>query len=318
MKNTDAPLIHPFRNYAYDKDCNFAFLYVPCDSPLHCHYDFYEFSLITHGSFVNEYEGQTFPLPKNSLIFFRKGEQHSIWIEEPQSIHFSFIVKQSYFPNMDYRQLKKYIERPLTETQCLYLTELANSLMDNSNVAMRESLSHLFLFCALSFCIMPNHERCKPKSSQGHIDNLLTRLNNLSYLNYSVNEIYKDYPIAQSSLIYQSYFFFVKLAFFYKNLFYFFSSIFYKYPETRKGRKPYYLIRFSALSPLLMPLYYPLKVQFICFYFKRLHAHFHRCPFYSFPTVMFQQVAGNDFSDRIIRCQHYLAASTTAFMKTYH
>ena len=36
-------------------DC--AYLYSPLSSPLHQHSDFYEFSMVTYGSFINEYNG---------------------------------------------------------------------------------------------------------------------------------------------------------------------------------------------------------------------------------------------------------------------
>lgn len=94
-----------------------------CDTPLHRHTDFYEFTLVTYGSFINEYEGQKTKLLKNTLIFFRKGEQHCIWLEQQGSIHFSFIVEQDYFesafsryfPDRDLSGLGKYQMRTLSK-----------------------------------------------------------------------------------------------------------------------------------------------------------------------------------------------------------
>lgn len=210
MANSNTPIIHHcFRNYAYSEDRKIAFLYSPCDTPPHQHTDFYEFTLVTYGSFINEYEGQKLNLPKNTLILFRKGEQHSIWQEQPGSIHFSFIVEQDYFesmfsryfPGKDISSLGKYQMRTLSESEGGFLTDLSTRLLDNTSQENRDSLSHLFLFDALTFCLMPEQVNTELKGSHIYVEKLLNRLNNYFYLHYSVSEIYKDYPIAQSSLI---------------------------------------------------------------------------------------------------------------------
>lgn len=74
-------------------NANYAYLYSPISSPLHRHEDFYEFSLIIQGSFINEYNGQTQLLRKNSLIYFRCGEAHSITAEIGFSSESHFIQK---------------------------------------------------------------------------------------------------------------------------------------------------------------------------------------------------------------------------------
>ena len=58
MQNQDRPLLYQFKEHAFSNDAKYAQLYVACDTPLHTHFDFYEFSLVTYGSFINEYKGQ--------------------------------------------------------------------------------------------------------------------------------------------------------------------------------------------------------------------------------------------------------------------
>ena len=89
---------HFIEEYSTSKNPTYAFLFAPCkNADLHTHCDFYEFSLITRGSFINDYKGQQETLPNDTLIFFRKDETHAILTDAPMSIHFSFLVESNYF-----------------------------------------------------------------------------------------------------------------------------------------------------------------------------------------------------------------------------
>ena len=74
-------------------DC--AYLYSSISAPMHRHEDFYEFSLVTYGSFINHHNGHSHTIRKNCLLYFRCQESHSISAGNEQSTHFSFIVKKS-------------------------------------------------------------------------------------------------------------------------------------------------------------------------------------------------------------------------------
>ncbi len=198
-----------FKNYARTKNSKMTYLYTLVDSTAHKHADFYEFAFVINGSFVNEFNGHKNILPQNTLAFFYKGTEHGIFLNEPHSVHFSFLIEQNYFedafsrffPDIPRYQLGQYIERPLTKSQGKYLTDLANLLSNNANAASHDTLATLYLFTALSICLLPAPEIEKPKSTLFYAQQLLERLNNFSYLTCSVNEIYRDYPIAQSALI---------------------------------------------------------------------------------------------------------------------
>lgn len=209
MNVQNTPLLYQFKEHAFSSEAKYTQLYVACDTPLHTHFDFYEFSLITYGSFTNEYKGKKNILQKNSLIFYQKGESHSIMINSPESIHFSFVIQKDYFeslismyfPKQPLSSLEKYLEQHLTNQQADYLIDLSNRLMNNSNHKIKEKLAHLFFFTAFTFCTIPNQAIANQKGAHVYIDNLLNNLNNYSYLSKNVSDIYKDYPIAKSSLI---------------------------------------------------------------------------------------------------------------------
>ncbi len=209
MKNASKIEMNFFKDYAFSKDTKYAYLYSSCGCQLHKHTDFYEFSLVTFGSYTNEYNNTSYHLSRNSLVFFKQDEQHSIHTNDESSIHFSFLIEKThfeslfatYFPTRSLNTVESYIEQHLTDTQANYLTDLTNKLLDNSDAKTKEQWANLFLFTALSFCIIQKKSEKKLKSSQIYIERLLSRLNDFAYLNYSVKDIYKDFPMAQSALI---------------------------------------------------------------------------------------------------------------------
>lgn len=212
MNFTSTPLLYNLKKYAFSSDSVCAFFYNPCDAPLHKHCDFYEFSLITYGSFVNEYNGKQKECPRNTLIFYREGEEHCLWVKQPDSIHFTFIIKKVYFesmfkkffPDSDIDVLDGSFQLQLTDRQGEFLSELASQLMTYSIHGTDNAFVQLFLFNALSLCIIAENEIVLPSKSSGqYVDSLLTRLNNFTYIKHTVKQIYTDYPIAQSSLITQ-------------------------------------------------------------------------------------------------------------------
>ena len=198
-----------FKNYARTINSKTAYLYTLVDSSTHKHADFYEFSLVTNGSFANEFNNHRNILSTDTLAFFYKGTEHSIFLNEDHSVHFSFLIEQHYFedafsrffPDVSRHQLGQYLERPLTPKQAKYLAELANLLSNNTMASSHDTLATLYLFTALSICLLPASTTEKSKSTLFYAQQLLERLNNFSYLNCPVNQIYRDYPIAQSALI---------------------------------------------------------------------------------------------------------------------
>lgn len=198
-----------FSEFQFSRDVKCSYLYAAGDVAQHKHVDFYEFSLIIRGQYKNTYDKKTYSVQNNSLLFFKKGEQHSMVRSEPNSLHFSFIVEENFFeevfehffPKHSLLDLGKYIEKKLSNRQCEYLNELANKLLDNTLLSERELLIELFLFNALSSLLISERIETKKKSNQFYAEQLLERLNDFRYINYSVAEIYKDYPIAQTTII---------------------------------------------------------------------------------------------------------------------
>lgn len=210
MPSTQIVQQNHFHYYAFYEKSVCAFLYNSYDAPLHQHCDFYEFTLVTYGNFKNEYHGKIMDCPKNTLFFYKTGATHNLWSDYEGSVHFSFIVHkdyfenafQRYFPNISLESLESYVQTTLSDYQSDYLNMLASKQRDYARYGTDNIYVQLFLFNALSFCILSNveSEAVSPSKHQ-YIENLLVRFNNYTYIKHSVNQIYKDYPIAQSTLI---------------------------------------------------------------------------------------------------------------------
>lgn len=205
-KKTRSNYFH-FQRSIPGTDC--AYLYSSISAPMHCHEDFYEFSLVTYGSFINQHNGNSHIIRKNCLLYFRCQESHSIQAENEQSTHFSFIVKKErfeelckqFFPRSDFFAMHDCVEKQLTELQGEYLSELFKALYICAPGENLTDRIELFLYNAMSLVQSDTQGASSERSSDRYIDKLLTNLNNYSYVPLKVSQIYKEYPLAQSTLI---------------------------------------------------------------------------------------------------------------------
>lgn len=209
MKNNTSVQAYRFEIYRLEKDTDFSGLYNYTGAETHMHPDFYEFSLIISGAYDNIHKGVHHKLEKNTLIFFKIGEQHALHSLAPNSLHFSFIIKEKlmdqlfsrFFPDQNISQFPSYVERHLAPIEGEHLAHLASLLMENTSWDMREHRMQLFVFNALSSCILDPRSPKHLDSTDQYVAELLSRLNNYLYLSYTVSDIYKEFPLAQSTLI---------------------------------------------------------------------------------------------------------------------
>ena len=188
-------------------DC--AYLYSPLSSPQHQHSDFYEFSMVTYGSFINEYNGTDTVIRKNHLLYFRVGETHGIYVNEEKSNHFSFIIRKERFEELYHRFFPHttklldvpFVEHHLNEVQGEYITSLFNSLYNCGESADLHQRLEFFLYNVMALCSMNSTIALPEKSTDKYVDKLLNSLNNFGYVGTTVSMIYQDFPVAQSTLI---------------------------------------------------------------------------------------------------------------------
>lgn len=179
------------------------------DTPLHTHTDFYEISLITKGSYINAYNGETKCYPKNSLLFWRPGETHALYINEPQSAHCSFILEQDTFMRIfecyhpDKPEIKNtvFAEVMLSSEKAAYLSSIAsNAVAGKGNT---QEFLQLFLHMALSYLFYEKPkliENKKPDLNEC-INDLIIRYESPDFLATPISEVYDMYPICNVTLI---------------------------------------------------------------------------------------------------------------------
>lgn len=198
-----------FHHHYNIPDAQYAYLYSPVSSPMHRHEDFYEFSLVTQGSFVNEHNGQRTLLHKNSLIYFRCGEAHSIMTDNKTSLHFTVTFKKDFFEklcrqfflNTDIFFENSCIITHLTDLKGEFLNEAFRTVYMHSPTPVLHDDTRFFFFNLMGLIQLPVLDEPKERAVDRYVDTLLTNLNNYAYQNIRISEIYQNFPLAHTTLI---------------------------------------------------------------------------------------------------------------------
>lgn len=198
-----------FRGNYNIQDVDYAYLYSPISTPLHRHEDFYEFSLVTQGSFINEHNGRKQSLPKNSLIYFRCGEAHSILAERDDSLHFTVIIKKEFFEtlckqfflNSDFFFSHPCVSTKLSNLQGEFLNEAFKSVYMHSPSPELHDSTRFFLYSLMALTQLPALSIPVDRTVDRYVDMLLTNLNNYAYQDIKISKIYQEFPLAHSTLI---------------------------------------------------------------------------------------------------------------------
>lgn len=203
------PVYHS--DYHYKNDNDFCKI-VPAikDTTAHTHVDFYEFSLITSGSFKNDYNGDVRIFEKNSLVFFGYGESHTILINEPKSSHLSFIVEKEYFINFCKKYhpqhlditSAKHAECHLSNEVSAYLRFILEQIMQTADDCTE--LFHLFLHNILYHIFFAKHKTNNASFSNSieqYVHDLIVKFDSFQGLDMPITDIYNQYPVCRASLI---------------------------------------------------------------------------------------------------------------------
>lgn len=209
MNNLPIPIHHCDYHY---KDTNDLCKLVPAlkDTAAHTHTDFYEFSLITNGSFLNIYNGETYILKKDTLIFLGCGESHAILLNEPKSAHLSFIISKDYFealcathyPTHPEMTETKYQARHLSPESASYINSILCKIMYTKND--RSNLFLLFIHNALFHIFLDDNDMNASHATTDidqYIEDIITEFDAFQGLTAPIADIYSQYPICRATLI---------------------------------------------------------------------------------------------------------------------
>lgn len=174
-------------------------------SVTHHHVDFYEIILVTDGEFEHTIHDETTTLPMGTLLLFKPGITHSLYTEPTKNTHFVICVEQNYFeqriersfPSFDLNSFQDYIAKSISKEKLRYMEYLGRKLYKQSNIV--QSQADEFLLLAISDFIHNNNTL----DCDTYVAEIVQKLNNLLYMNMSVEDICSRYPYSQSMLLRQ-------------------------------------------------------------------------------------------------------------------
>lgn len=170
----------------------------------HKHVDFYEFGLVSDGSYKN-YCGHTISeLTSHTLFLFDIGRTHRLKFNSAKARHFSICIEEQYFQILKQLFFKDYMIfsdedinfRRLNDTEFNYMLLLANSLTSES--ISTEKIRSFFFNAIYLLTQLP----VKQKTAYHQVvDDILEKMHNYTYLTCSVDEIYNYYSYSSTTLI---------------------------------------------------------------------------------------------------------------------
>lgn len=186
-------------------------LYNGCNSPLHCHVDFYEFGLIINGAYRNIYKNQETLCSSGHLLFYKPGEAHELISDKPGSEHCSLIIKKDYFEEYfeKYWQSRQYcgdistlpqsFSKEISGTQTIYLSQLASALAYNISPE-RRCISEQFLDTLL-FALFNTIPIGSTVGIEMYINDSIRQFDAYKRLDMEIADICASYPITQRTFL---------------------------------------------------------------------------------------------------------------------
>ena len=194
-----------FEDHVLRQGYDYDYVWCGADVDIHSHEDFYELFILAGDDFYHYHTGEEQRIHRNTVYFFKPGESHGICRATPQSVHFSFFAKPSFFhrffeENHFLRNAfgeKGYLSCRLTDVEYEYIYKLANMLIRQEDEYQKVSL---FLYNIISLLMLRN-ETGMNGAKNDYVVDLVTKLNNYTYLTTKIQDIYGHYPVARCKLI---------------------------------------------------------------------------------------------------------------------
>lgn len=194
-----------FANHVLRPGNNYDYVWCQVDVDTHTHEDFYELLMPAGGDYYHFHNGKEQLISPNTIFLFMPGETHGLIKASPQSVHFSFFAKPSFFNRFfEENPILKgvfgnqtFASCELTDIEHDYLYKLANMLIYQESEYQKVSL---FLYNAISLLMLHN-ENGQNETKKDFVLDLVEKLNNYTYLTTKVRDIYGQYPVARCTLI---------------------------------------------------------------------------------------------------------------------
>lgn len=172
--------------------------------PVHVHSDYYEMLFVTEGIYQNVFNGVSEAIPPNTLLIFDVNTVHEFNSTSQADSHFVFASNKEvfnqyltlHFPGVRLFDRSSMIKCPFSPTQAAYITELARL---SGHSTLGKNYIDLFLYNVLAQVQM--HITPPNPTGDRYVFDIIEKINNMTYLNTPITEIYKNYPISSTTLI---------------------------------------------------------------------------------------------------------------------
>ncbi len=198
-------VVYTFEDHVIRPGNLYDYVWCRIDVDVHKHEDFWEILIPAGDSYYHYCTGEESKITKETVFLFKPGAKHGLHKCSQKSVHFSFFAKDEFMEKFfhehpRFRSLlgdEDYIMCELTKVEHTYLNKLA-ALLSYKN----DEYQHISLLLYNVFALMILHgKRNVKKEDNNYIEDLVSKLNNYTYLNMKCNEIYNKYPIARCTLI---------------------------------------------------------------------------------------------------------------------
>lgn len=168
----------------------------------HKHQDFYEIILVTDGSFSHNINGITHTLSEGTLLLLAPGTTHALRADHEDAAYFVLCIDEKYFnqtvpmlfPSLNIHTCSPYVFTKIMKIKCDYLREMGRLFYNNYKKYL-QYLNELFYICISEF-----EKNSLTPDMDTYIDDIIANLDNLTYLNLEIPEIFSKYPYSETIL----------------------------------------------------------------------------------------------------------------------
>jgi len=197
-----------YEHCPYDISCYCVYSAIDCAQ--HMHKDFYEFTFVTNGSFLNLNQYGEMICKTNLLLFFQPGESHSLKVHDPNGAHYSFIIKKDFFEDYfkDYcskhgivqqlSDIPTFFTKKLPGFQMTYLSHIANTIAYVTTSDLFSVTTHFL--DTLLFVLLSDVHSGEILGTQSYAVDLRNRFDNYNSLDLDLPELYSSYPISSYTI----------------------------------------------------------------------------------------------------------------------
>lgn len=195
--------------YTYEQVCrhpgkDYDYLWSAKNSYLHKHVDFYEVFFVVSGEPIHFYQGRQQTLHKNQMFIFKPGAKHHLYTEPHKSFHFSLFAKPKFIEHLlethpylhNIFKGRNYLYCEMTDLEFNYIYTMADSLIHQPD---EDEKVYLLLSNILMIMKWYNNHFLLEQDN-AYVSDILEKMHNHTFLNTTMNDIYKRYPISQRIL----------------------------------------------------------------------------------------------------------------------